>query len=565
MVMQTNSGIGYIFTVICLLFVISHPARSQKLPSGPQVLTFFSDVDDTEQPYGLYLPKDYDPAKKYPLVMMLHGAGSNHRLALRRVFGKSNAEDETDVEASRYFPAWDDVDYIVASPLARGTAGYQGVPEQDVYDVLDDVKMRFSIDENRIYLTGLSMGGGGTLWIGLTRPDIWAAIAPVCPAPPAGTKDLAPNALNFPVHFFHGDADPVVPVEGTRKWVSDLQDMGVEVFYKEFANVKHDSWVNAYDNQFIFEWFGPAVRDPFPTKVRFVSKQYKYNKAFWITFDKIEQGNLADIDAQLCKENSLVFKSKNLNAVTFNLKDHPRFKSGTSFKIDADGTILNTKADSTIALEKIDNKWSLKKLPLNTSAQLAKKKGAEGPIFDAFSSRHVYVYGTKDAPSAEELAKRIGIATKAADWAQYRGPFLGRMMFFPRVVSDKELRKSDIESSNLILFGTKETNSVVAQYASSLPVHLKESAKDFGLLYVFPVNGRYVAVNSGLPWWEGSEDRGLPFVPVAHRKLNSYKDLILYKGKSDNVVAEGYLSDLWKLTGKLREAVAASGAVTITE
>src|SRR5690349_7100508 len=115
-----------------LLLLIAFYSVAQKLPSGPQVLTFYSDVDDTEQPYGLYLPKNYDPQKKYPFIMMLHGAGSNHRLALKRVFGKSNTPGETDVEASRYFPEWKDVEYIVASPYARGTMGYQGIVEKDV-------------------------------------------------------------------------------------------------------------------------------------------------------------------------------------------------------------------------------------------------------------------------------------------------------------------------------------------------------------------------------------------------------------------------------------------------
>src|SRR5271170_987620 len=103
-------------------------SSGQTLQPGPQVLTFFSGIDDTDQPYGLYLPKDFNPAKKYALVIMLHGAGSNHRLALRRVFGKSNLPDENDVEATRYFPEWKDIDYIVASPLARGAMGYQGIP-----------------------------------------------------------------------------------------------------------------------------------------------------------------------------------------------------------------------------------------------------------------------------------------------------------------------------------------------------------------------------------------------------------------------------------------------------
>ena len=141
-------------------------------------------MDDTDQPYALYLPKAFDPAKNYPLVISLHGAGSNHRLNLRRVFGQSNLPGETDVEATRYFPDWADIDVFVASPLARGTMGYQGIAEKDVYDVLADVERRFPVDEDRVYLTGLSMGGGGAIWLGLTRPDVWAAIAPVCPVPP---------------------------------------------------------------------------------------------------------------------------------------------------------------------------------------------------------------------------------------------------------------------------------------------------------------------------------------------------------------------------------------------
>lgn len=75
------------------------PGSSKQLASGPQVLNFHSEADDTEQPYAIYIPTDFDESKSYPVVIMLRGAGSNHRLALRRVFGKTNAEGETDLEA----------------------------------------------------------------------------------------------------------------------------------------------------------------------------------------------------------------------------------------------------------------------------------------------------------------------------------------------------------------------------------------------------------------------------------------------------------------------------------
>ena len=213
-------------TCFLLFFGAMTGAKAQTLPAGPQVLTFFSDADDTEQPYGLYLPKNFDAAKKYP-------AGDD--AAWRRIqppaglaprVWKKQQQWRNRCGSNALFPQWDDVDYIVASPYARGTAGYQGIPEKDVYAVLADVKKRFPIDENRVYLTGLSMGGGGTLWIGLTRPDIWAAIVPVCPAPPKGTEAFAPNALNYPVIFSRAMPIPCVKPEGTREWVKRLKDLG---------------------------------------------------------------------------------------------------------------------------------------------------------------------------------------------------------------------------------------------------------------------------------------------------------------------------------------------------
>src|SRR5690606_32416707 len=100
----------------------------------------------------------------------------------------------------------------------------------------------FQIDTNRMYLTGLSMGGGGTLWVGLGYPDMWAAIAAVCPAPPEGTELLAPNALNMGVLFAHGAEDPIVPVQVSRDWVAELKRLGTpEVVYEEYPGVDHAS------------------------------------------------------------------------------------------------------------------------------------------------------------------------------------------------------------------------------------------------------------------------------------------------------------------------------------
>ena len=115
------------------LFVLASAISMAQTPQpGPQVLTFVSTIDDSRQPYALYIPRQLDPARKYPLLISLHGSGSNHRLDLRRVFGKGNLPGETDLEASRVFPPLRDVPYFVASPFMRGSMGYQSIAEADV-------------------------------------------------------------------------------------------------------------------------------------------------------------------------------------------------------------------------------------------------------------------------------------------------------------------------------------------------------------------------------------------------------------------------------------------------
>jgi poly(3-hydroxybutyrate) depolymerase len=553
-------------TVMAVCVLLPTQTAAQRLESGPQVLTFFSDVDDTEQPYGLYLPPNYDPTKAYPLVISLHGAGSNHRLNLKRVFGKSNVGDETDVEASRYFPEWEDVDYIVAAPFARGTMGYQGVAEMAVMDAIADVKRRFSIDENRMYLTGLSMGGGGTLWIGLTRPDLWAAIAPVRPAPPGGTADFAPNALHLPVHVFQGDADPAVSVEGTRQWVERLEGSGTDVEYTEFPGVGHHSWVAAYADGRIFDWFDQFRRDPYPERVRFVTDRYAYNTAYWVRFDALLPGRPARIDAVFTATNNLEITTDGLDGFTLQLTGHPRFNPGRSLAVQIDGLPLEAPAAASVSFSHRDGVWAPQAYSV---APGEKKPGLEGPMREAISSRHVYVYGTAGSPSEEDLATRRERAQRAANWSVFRGPFMGRVMVFPRVVADREVRPSDLEDANLVLFGTPATNTLIAQYEDRLPMHLDETATaDFGLVYVFPIGSKYVLINQGRPWWDELEAVGpgaFFATAVPAMQLLNRQDYLLFDVPNRHVVAEGRLDRMWRLTDRQAEELEASGVVLVND
>lgn len=573
-----NHRKAFLSAVALLLLAITCASFSQTLESepqvlmlkpGPQVLTFFSDVDDTEQPYGVYLPYNFDPAKKYPLVIMLHGAGSNHRLALRRVFGKSNLPDENDLEATRYFPEWEDIDYIVASPLARGTMGYQSIPEKDVYDVLADVQERFPIDEDRIYLTGLSMGGGGTLWIGLSRPDIWAAIAPVCPAPPAGTEGLASNALNIPVSIHQGGADPVVRPEIAREWVERLEDAGAQVEYTEYPGVGHNSWENAYEDEAIFDWFGQFTCNRYPDRVCFSTRWYKYSSAYWVEIGKLTPAMLASVDVEFIAPNRIEITTSEVSALTLHLAGHSKFTADRPVDVTIDGETISASITESLSLNQRDGVWIAAKynVPAN-----AKRPGAEGPMSETIASRHVYVYGTGGDPSPEELQARREQASYATDLS--RSTFFGSKppLISLRTVADNRVRPSDLESSNLVLFGTKETNSIIEKFADHLPIELSAGSSDYGLVYVFPVDGHYIIVNSGLPWWTPPPESNDPairrrvmFASGAFGVLMGFKDYILFKGSFDNVTAEGYFDHNWQVPTADAEKMKSTGVVSIKD
>lgn len=546
-------------SILFILFslALQWKMEAQTLPPGPQVLTFFSDLDDSEQPYSIYIPPGYDVSKQYPLVVMLHGAGSNHRLALRRVFGKSNLPGENDVEASRYFPPWKDIEMIVVAPFARGTAGYQGIVEKDVMDMLADVKRRFSIDENRMYLTGLSMGGGGTLSIGLSHPDLWAAIAPVCPSPPPGLDVLAPNALNMAVQFVHGDADPTVPVSISRDWVARLKALESPVVeYLELPGVDHWSWVQAYEDGRIFDWFAKYQRSPYPDHVRHATHDLQHGKSYWVRIEEKTPGMPAIIDAKFIGGNSLDIKTTNVSAFSIDLTNHPKFSSKSELNVSLNGQAFRLQSDSSkfsFSIKELEDEWAGTPAIRKDHQKVA---GLEGPIQNAFETRHVYVYGTADDPSPEVLQSRIDTALKAADWSAYRGEFLGRVKFFPRVVADKDVRQSDYEDANLILFGTTETNSVIAAMADSLPMHLDVSATSgYGLIYIFPnANGHYVVVNSGAPWWRAINPYGRKFAPVNQDLLRSFGDYCLYRNNRI-ILAYGVFDNHWELSEEQKETL----------
>jgi pimeloyl-ACP methyl ester carboxylesterase len=512
--------------------------------SGPQLLTFFSSADGSAQPYALYLPPTYDSAKPYPLVVSLHSEESTHRLNFRQLFGVAGQFRQIYGDDPRFYPVARDADFIVAFPFARGSIGYQGVAEGDVYDMLADVERRFTIDRDRVYLTGISMGGAGALWYALTRPDVWAAVAPLCAAAIPGSESLAPNLLDLPIRLFHGDQDPVIPVQTSRTWQRLLLDSGVSAEYFDYPGVRHDVWNFAYKNGAIFDWFSQFRRDRFPQRVHFLTQSYRYNSAYWVRIDGLTPGTVAAIDAKLAAPTSVVVETRNVDGFTLTL-DH------NAASVAINGAAVRVTPAATLSFTHASGQWRAGRF-----TPTGKRPGAEGPVADAFTGRQLYVYGSKNVSTADDLDARRRVAERAADWTS---------LTFP-VKADSEVTPADFADYDLILLGTEDTNSIIAGLSAQLPLAINPGAADYGLLFVVPIGRHYAVIASGLPWWTGAAEAnrgGDPLAPEPYRILSTFGDYILFKGSLAHVVSEGRFDTSWKIPSDAAAKLRAAGTVTI--
>ena len=241
-----------------------------------------------------------------------------------------------------------------------------------------------------------------------------------------------------------------------------------------------------------------------------------------------------------------------------------QFNAGLPLKVSVDKKAFTVRSPDAVSFSMVNGAWMNLKF---TPGRFSKQAGAEGPQAAALSSNHIYVYGTQGNPDEAGLRARQEQATYAADWAFDR-PFGGRVMIFPRSMADNRVRQSDIETSNLVLFGTAATNSWINKYADRLPMQLNENADGYGLVYIFPMNGRYLLINSGLSWWtppastEGQAG-GIDRLTGKGSSLNAFPDFILFKGTPDNVISSGYFDNNWQIPETEKAKLKASGVVQI--
>jgi poly(3-hydroxybutyrate) depolymerase len=195
-------------------------------------------------PYRLYVPTTYNRSHAVPLIIALHGLGATED-SFFDAYGKTLPK----LAEQR--------GYVVAAPLGYRVDGFYGwgvatppedvvarrrqeLSEQDVMEVLKQVRALYTIDASRIYLMGHSMGAIGTWRIASKYPDIWAALGPFSGF---GSPATAERVRHIPQFVVHGDADPTVNVQGSRSMVEELKRLGGAVKYIEVAGGDHTNVV----------------------------------------------------------------------------------------------------------------------------------------------------------------------------------------------------------------------------------------------------------------------------------------------------------------------------------
>jgi predicted peptidase len=217
--------------------------------AGKQVEKSLKISDSVSLPYLQYLPKDYKEGKKFPLMLFLHGRGeSNGPLSVVAKWGPPKIVADGG-----------DLPFILISPQCPTEDFWSSDTQQEqLLKLLDQVKKDFAIDESRIILTGLSMGGYGSWELAARKPTMFAAVMPICGG---GKPENADKLKDVNIWVYHGTDDTAVPYQKSVDMVEAIKKAGGKTIeFTTLEGVGHNSWSTAYGDKKVWKWFANQKR-----------------------------------------------------------------------------------------------------------------------------------------------------------------------------------------------------------------------------------------------------------------------------------------------------------------
>ena len=226
---------------------------TKDFPQGTGFQQFTVKVDDTDRRYSVFIPRDYSPQKKYPAIVFLHGVLESGNDATKNL-GVGIGPHVRDQAAT-----WQFITIFPQSPSDWTSPDKQHI----CIAVMDDVSRRFSVDQDRVILTGLSNGGEGTWIIGAAYKNRFAGLVPI-----AGysAKDCCDKLTGIPIWCFHNGMDFLVLSGGSADMCQRINDAGGTAKYTQTSGFGHGGWDDVYTDLEVIKWMLAQRRGSVPTK-----------------------------------------------------------------------------------------------------------------------------------------------------------------------------------------------------------------------------------------------------------------------------------------------------------
>ena len=510
---------------------LEHGAASWPGTKGAVCRAYRSRVDGSIQPYCLWIPESYDPKRPSRLDVILHGRSGT--LTEVSFIASGQTGHLLGSESGRTAPP----NYIVVYVYGRGNNSYRWAGETDVFEALASVRSRYAVDPDRIVLRGFSMGGTGAWHLGLHFPSRWAAVE--VGAGYIQTRDVvlktihedyrmkslaihdavncAINATDVPFVPYAGELDEQRESSQSVRHSLEAEGYSIDALHNMLflvgpkAGHRFLPEVKKQSDAFI----EASLPRRMPDKFRFVAYTPSYGEFWDMRIDSLERlyerAEMSGTKAQIDTRNVAVLRLEQPRAITI------------------DGQHL--KGDS---FRKVNGKWKA-----GTPEGLRKIAGLQGPIDDAFQQPFLCVRPETGADATLEQFRH--------DFARYlRGDI--------RVKSPSEVRPSDVENYDLVLFGDPATNPWIAKVLPRLPLKWTSSeiemagrkfpaaSSTVAMIYPNPLNPRrYVVLNTGHTF-PGTDFDNLHW--FLHPRLADYA---VVDKKTREVQMAGFFDADWRL------------------
>jgi predicted esterase len=449
--------------------------------------------------------------------------------------------------AERNLPTFPDQGAVLVAPWGYDEGGPHPLGEDDLLRVISEMSAAYAIDPRRVSLTGYSLGGTVAFVAPLHHPDVFSAAAPLCGypnllayssvagVPHAPWEDAllarkyivnwAENGAYLPLHVVHGGLD----VPGRSKVVVDrYKALGFPVDFDVQDDLDHDVWDYAYEDGKMVAWLAGRSRPKAPKRVRFVTGEYRYDRAYWLRVIGLRDsaaGELGSVDATFDeKAREVTVKTSALTAFAIDRAALGAAAKDEPLSIVVDGEPLSATAGSDTAFLVRSDRWSVSADEPSRAGM--KRHGVSGPLDDVLRHRVIVVYGTKSRAHATANRLVAEHFARAGGLAEVSYPIL----------ADTEATGDAVKGASLVLVGSPEDNAVTAAYAATLPIRFESGGivvrgeryegPGVGVSFIAPRPddpGEYVVVHAGV------DERGL----LASRFLPRYlPDYVVYDARA---------------------------------